>query len=522
MKISYNWLKEYIQFSETPEELAVILTDLGLEVSTIESFCSVEGGLEGLVIGKVKTCEKHPNADKLSITSVDIGEDELLPIVCGAPNVAAGQTVVVACVGTTLYPTVDDAFAIKKSKIRGEVSMGMICAEDEIGFGESHDGIMVLPNKLNAGLPASEYFNIEYDTSIEIDLTPNRIDAASHIGVARDLAAYFSQNQITKIKQPSIKEFKVDNKSQSISVKIEDHNACKRYMGVSINNITIKPSPEWMQNRLKTIGLSPINNIVDITNFVMLETGQPLHAFDIDKIKGKEIIVKTLPDKTKFTTLDDEVRELSSNDLMICNAEEGMCIAGVFGGLESGISNSSNKVFIESAYFNPGMIRKTARKHGLNTDSSFRFERGVDVNMAAYALKRAALLIKEIAGGEISSDIVDVYPEEILPNIIKIQYSHINRLIGKSIDKKLIKNILTGLEIVVKNEDSDSFEAVIPTYRVDVTREADVIEDILRVYGYNNVEEPLQLRSSLSYSMHPDNETLINTCANMLTGNGLN
>lgn len=520
MIISYNWLKEYIDFKESPEELAVILTDLGLEVASIDKFSSIEGELEGLVIGKVKTCEKHPDADKLSITTVDIGLERDLPIVCGAPNVAAGQSVVVATVGTCLYPTNADSFKIKKAKIRGQISEGMICAEDEIGLGTSHEGIMVLPEYLKPGILASDYFKIEKDFAIEIDLTPNRIDAASHIGVARDLAAYFSKEKPTGIKLKSVEEFKPDNNDLPVSVEIPDPKLCPRYMGVTLNNLNIKSSPDWLKNRLKAVGLNPINNIVDITNYVMLETGHPLHAFDVDKIEGKKIIVKTLPDGTKFRTLDNEERKLTATDLMICNQNEGMCIAGVFGGIESGISDSTKSVFIESAYFNPVSVRKTARLHALNTDSSFRFERGADINMAPYALKRAALLIKELADASISSNIVDVYPQKIKEAEIILKYYNINRLIGKQIPKEVIKNILNGLDILILNEDNNELKVKIPTYRVDVTREADVIEDILRIYGYNNVEEPAQLRASLSYSEYPDNEKIFDTASLVLNGKG--
>jgi phenylalanyl-tRNA synthetase beta chain len=520
MKISYNWLKEYIQFEENAEELAIILTDLGLEVSSIEPFCSIAGGLEGLVIGEVINCEKHPGADKLSITKVDVGTTTLLPIVCGAPNVAAGQKVVVATVGTTLYPTQGESFTIKKAKIRGEVSEGMICAEDEIGIGISHDGILVLPNEIKNGTPASKYFNIEHDTTIEVDLTPNRIDAASHIGVARDLAAYFNMQKPTTITIPSIDSFDIDNTELPIAVEVTNNEACPRYMGITVSNIEIKQSPAWLANRIKAIGLHPINNIVDITNFVLFETGQPLHAFDADKIIGGKIIVRTLSDNTPFTTLDNEERKLSKNDLMICNAEAPMCMAGVFGGLYSGVTNETTNIFIESAYFNPGTVRKTARLHGLNTDSSFRFERGADINMTEYALKRAALLIKQIAGGNISSNIVDVYPNNFKPIHIPVKISNIYRLIGKQIELSLIKNILNALEISLKDENPESFTAIVPCYRVDVTREADIIEEILRVYGYNRIEEPAQLRSSLSYSTHPTNETLIENATSLLTSNG--
>ncbi|NPA45524.1 MAG: phenylalanine--tRNA ligase subunit beta [Chlorobi bacterium] len=520
MKISYNQLKQYIDIDLKPEELSKILTDIGLEVEGLEEFESVKGGLEGLVIGEVKTCEKHPNADKLSVTTVDVGTGELLPIVCGAPNVAAGQKVIVATVGTTLYDG-DNDFKIKKGKIRGEVSLGMICAEDEIGLGNSHDGILVLPEDVKTGTLAKDYFEIEKDTIFEIGLTPNRADGASHLGVARDLLAYFKHiGKNVELKKPDVSKFKVDNNNLQISVEIENNEACKRYSGVTISGIEIKESPEWLQTRLKAIGLQPINNVVDITNFVLHETGQPLHAFDADMIKGNKVIVKTLENETTFKTLDEEDRKLHSEDLMICNSEEGMCIAGVFGGAESGVSGKTKNIFLESAYFNPVWVRKTSKRHALQTDSSFRFERGVDPNNTIYALKRAALLIKEIAGGSISSEIIDIYPEPIKDFKFDVLYSHIDRLIGKKIEHNVIDNILDALEIKIVDRADDRITVEVPPYRVDVTREADIIEEILRIYGYNNIASSNSVKSTLSYAPKPDANKLKNIVSEFLSSQG--
>ncbi|MCP4180561.1 MAG: phenylalanine--tRNA ligase subunit beta, partial [bacterium] len=500
MKISYNWLKNYLDIDLDYKEVSTILTDIGLEVEGIEEYESIKGGLEGLVIGEVKTCEKHPNADKLTVTTVDIGSNEVLPIVCGAPNVAVGQKVVVATVGTTLYSG-DEEFKIKKGKIRGEQSLGMICAEDEIGIGQSHEGILVLDNNADVGTHAKDYFNVTNDIVFEIGLTPNRADGASHIGVARDLVAYSKyQGQNLELKKPSVEDFTVDNNNLEISVEIENNVSCKRFAGISITGIEIKESPDWLKNNLKAIGISPINNIVDITNYVLHETGKPLHAYDADRITGNKIIAKTLKEGTKFTTLDDIERELSSEDLMICNAEEGVCIGGVFGGAKSGVSETTTKIFLESAYFNPVNIRKTSKRHGLQTDSSFRFERGVDPNDVVYALKRAALLIKEFANGKISSEIVDIYPEKIKDVRIGVLYSHIDRLIGKQIPHKEIIKIIEALDIKIVEEHEDKLLLDVPPYRVDVTREADVIEEILRIYGYNNLEIPLKVKSTISYA----------------------
>ena len=521
MKISYNWLKNYIDTDLSVEEVSKILTDTGLEVEGIEEFESVKGGLEGLVIGKVISCKKHPNADKLTVTTVDIGNGEELPIVCGAPNVAEGQKVVVASVGTILYSN-NEEFKIKKAKMRGEASEGMICAEDEIGLGTSHDGIMVLDELAKIGMPAKEYFNIETDTVFEIGLTPNRIDGASHIGTARDLAAYLSQAKKTELIKPSVDEFKIDNNNLPIEIIVEDKEACPRYTGVTVTNVNVKTSPEWLQNRLKAIGLNPINNLVDISNYVLHETGQPLHFFDADKIKGNKVIIKTLPEGSSFVTLDETERKLSADDLMICDENHGMCIAGVFGGTTSGVTENTKNVFIESAHFNSVSVRKTAKRHDLHTDASFRFERGSDPNITVYALKRATLLIKEIAGGEISSDIVDVYPEPVADYKVDLTFRNLKRLIGKKIEKEKVKSILESLDIKIVTENDEKLSLEVPTYRVDVLREVDVIEEILRIYGYNNIEISEHVNSSLSYSPKPDKEKIQNTISDILAANGFN
>ena len=521
MNISYKWLKDYIDTDLRPEQLETILTQTGLEVGSIEEVESIKGGLRGLVIGHVITCEKHPDSDHLSKTTVDVGSGELLPIVCGAPNVAAGQKVVVATVGTTLYDG-DNEFKIKKSKIRGEVSEGMICAEDEIGLGASHDGIMVLPEDAVVGTPASAYFNVESDYSIEVDLTPNRVDGASHIGVARDLAAFLSKTEKIAYKKPSVDEFKVDDNSLEIPIEVVNPEACPRYCGVTISGVEIKESPEWLKNRLKAIGLSPINNVVDITNYVLFECGQPLHAFDADEITGGKVLVQTLAAGTKFTTLDEVERELHQDDLMICNTEEPMCIAGVFGGIKSGVKESTKNIFLESAYFDPVYVRKTARRFALSTDASFRFERGIDPNNTIYALKRAALLIKEVAGGKISSNITDVYSTPVEDFKVDVSFANIKRLIGKDLGAETIKNILTSLEIKVDNETEAGLSLSVPPYRVDVKREADVVEEILRIYGYNNIEIPTQVNASLQYSVKPDPVKIRNIAADMLSAWGFN
>jgi phenylalanyl-tRNA synthetase beta chain len=521
MNISYNWLKQYIDIDLPTEEVGIILTSIGLEVEGIETFETIKGGLEGFVIGEVKTCAKHPNADKLSVTTVDIGTGDILAIVCGAPNVAAGQKVVVATIGTTVYMG-NESFVIKKGKLRGEDSHGMICAEDELGLGTSHDGIMVLDPAAVPGTLAKDYFKVSSDQIFVIGLTPNRIDAASHYGVARDLAAYLAQQKSISLKKPSVDAFKIDNTSSAIKVKVENTEACPRYTGLTITGITIKPSPEWLQMRLKSIGLNPINNVVDVTNFILHELGQPLHAFDAAKITGKEIIVKTLPEGTKFITLDKAERTLSESDLMICNTTEGMCIAGVFGGIESGVSDTTNSIFLESACFNPVYIRKTAKRMQISTDSSFRFERGTDPNMPIYALKRAAMLIKEVAGGEITSEITDIYPTPIADFEVDLKYNYVDSLIGKTIDRDVIKNILTSLDIKVVGENAEGLSLQVAPYRVDVQRPADVVEELLRIYGYNNVEFSENVKGTLSYIDKPDKERVVNAISDWLSANGFN
>jgi len=523
MNISYSWLKDYINLELSPAEVAATLTQLGLETGSVDEVESIKGGLKGIIVGEVVTCQKHPNSDHLSVTTINIGGDENLPIVCGAPNVAAGQKVVVATVGTVLYKG-DEQFTITKSKIRGEVSMGMICAEDEIGIGNDHNGIMVLNQDAKPGTLASNFFNIQSDFVLEVDLTPNRIDSASHIGVARDLAAFLSQKEQINYTRPSIDAFKIDNQNLAISVEIENPEACHRYSGLTISDVTVKESPDWLKNRLKAIGQSSINNIVDITNYVLYETGQPLHAFDAAEVKGGKVIVKSLPAGSKFVTLDGVDRELSDKDLMICNAEEAMCIGGVFGGLQSGVKENTTSIFLESAYFNPVYIRKTARRHGLNTDASFRFERGVDPNGTLYALKRAALLIKEIAGGTISSDIVDIIADPSIQEFfpVEVTYTNITRLIGKEIPKETIKNILRSLEIIINEETPERLLLAVPPFRVDVKREADIIEEILRVYGYNNVEPCKSTKSTIQLAPHPDKMKLQNLISEMFTARGFN
>jgi phenylalanyl-tRNA synthetase beta chain len=521
MKISYNWLKDYLDIDVDPFKLSVILTGIGLEVEAMEEWESIKGGLKGVVIGEVLTCKKHPDADKLSVTTVNIGAGEPLHIVCGAPNVAAGQKVPVATAGTFVFKG-NESFEIKRSKIRGEVSEGMICAEDELGLGTLHEGIMVLDKNAIPGTPASEYFGIIKDTIFEIGLTPNRIDSGSHFGVARDLAAYLNINE--KIEKqaikPSVENFKPDNNGNHYEVIIENKTACPRYTGITISSVKIGESPDWLKNKLKAIGLNPINNVVDITNYVQHEIGQPLHSFDAGMIEGKKVIIRNLPDKTKFITLDGTERSLSSKDLMICNEKEGMCIAGVFGGIKSGVSATTTNIFLESAYFNPVSIRKTARRHGLNTDASFRFERGADPEITVWALKRAAMLIRDLAGGKISSDIVDVYPEKINRKKIEVSYRNISRLIGKVIEPDIIKRIFNLLEITILKEDENTLLLEIPLYRVDVQCEADVIEEILRIYGYNNIEINNHVNSTLYSPEKPDREKLQNIISDMLTANG--
>ncbi len=519
MNISLNWLKDYIQTDLNVEEICEILTSIGLEVGGYEKFESIRGGLKGLVVGEVKTCEPHPDSDHLHITTVDLGDGCLTPIVCGAPNVAAGQKVIVATLGTVLYDG-DKEFVIKKSKIRGQESEGMICAEDEIGIGHDHAGIIVLPEDVKVGTPAAEYYHITTDYTIEIDITPNRVDGASHLGVARDLAAYLGQKQDITYTLPSVDHFKTDCNTARISIEVQRPEACRRYAGICIEGVKIQESPEWLQTRLKAIGLHPINNVVDVTNYILFELGQPLHSFDKDKIKGNKVIVRSFPTGTKFTTLDGTERELNENDLMVCNTEEPMCIAGVFGGLESGITDQTTNVFLESACFDPVFVRKTARRHGLNTDASFRFERGTDPNIVIYALKRAALLIKELGGGKITSDIIDIYPEPVKDFEVEVKYARIDRLIGKAIGHDRIKKILHSLEIKIVREDEEGLLLLVPPYRVDVRREADVIEDILRIYGFNNIEVPAKVNSTLSYSEKPDDFQLKNKIADLLVANG--
>jgi len=522
MKISFNWLKSYINLDIESSKVAQILTDIGLEVSAVEEYQTIKGGLEGIVIGKVLTCQRHANADKLSLTTVDIGGAEPLHIVCGAPNVEAGQKVVVAIAGAVLYSG-NESFTIKKTKIRGEMSEGMICAEDEIGLGTSHAGIMVLPNDARPGMPARDYFNIESDTVFEVELTPNRIDAASHYGVARDVAAYLRQFiEEIELKKPSVENFKIDNQTNKIDIVVENTEACPRYTGITISGVTVSESPEWLQNRLKSIGQKPINNVVDITNFVLHEIGHPLHAFDADKISGKKVIVKTMPAGTPFITLDSEKRELGENDLMICNEKDGMCIAGVFGGIGSGVTSETKNIFLESAYFNPVYVRKTAKKHMLSTDASFRFERGADPNITVYALKRAAMMIREMADGKISSDIIDVYPKPVKKASVELLFADLFRLIGQEIERTRIKSILTSLDITIIAEKEKGLLLDIPTYRVDVRRSADVIEEILRIYGYNSIEVSNSVNSTLSYTKKPDKETVSNIASGFLTSNGFN
>ena len=523
MKISYNWLKQFIKTDLTSEDTAAILTDLGLEVEGIEKFESLKGGLEGVVIGHVLTCVQHTNADKLKVTTVDIGTGTPIQIVCGASNVAAGQKVPVATIGTKLYDKDGASFEIKKGKIRGEESHGMICAEDELGLGDSHEGIMILDEKLVPGTSASMVFNIETDEVFEIGLTPNRADAMSHWGVARDLRAGLIQknsNQ-SELITPSVNKFKVEKRTLKIDVKVEDTKLAPRYCGVTISGITVKPSPEWLKNRLKAIGLTPKNNIVDVTNYVLHELGQPLHAFDAAKINGN-IIVKTVASGTKFTTLDGVERSLHEEDLMICDEKGPLCIAGVFGGQNSGVSENTNTIFLESAYFNPVSVRKTAKRHTLSTDASFRFERGIDPTITEYALKRAAILIQEVAGGEITSDIIDIYQKKIEDFSVVLNYNNVSKIIGQEIPKETIKKILVSLDIKVTSVSDSSLGLVIPAYRVDVQREIDVIEELLRVYGYNNINFTKKLNATVSNSGRTEDYKVQNIIANQLTALGFN
>jgi len=523
MNISYNWLKEYVNFDLTPDEVAAALTSIGLETGSVEEVQTIKGGLEGLVIGEVLTCVEHPNSDHLHITTVNLGNGEPTQIVCGAPNVAAGQKVVVATLGTKLYDG-DECFTIKKSKIRGVESIGMICAEDEIGIGTSHDGIIVLPEDAVPGTLAKDYYNVKSDYVLEVDITPNRADACSHYGVARDLYAYLIQNgKQATLQRPSVEAFAVENHDLDIKVTVENSEACPRYAGVTVKGVTVKESPEWLQNKLHLIGVRPINNVVDITNYIVHAFGQPLHCFDADKIKGGEVIVKTMPEGTPFVTLDGVERKLNERDLMICNKEEAMCIAGVFGGLDSGSTETTTDVFIESAYFHPTWVRKTARRHGLNTDASFRFERGIDPNITIYCLKLAALLVKELAGGTISSEIKDICVAPAQDFVVKLAYEKIHSLVGKVIPVETIKSIVSSLEMKITNETAEGLTLAVPPYRVDVQRDCDVIEDILRIYGYNNVEIPSTLKSSLTTKGDADKSNkLQNLVAEQLVGCGFN
>ena len=525
MKISYNWLKTLIKTDLTPEQIDEYLTSAGLEVEGIEPFESVKGGLKGIVVGEVIEKEKHPDADKLSLTKVNIGGTELLHIVCGAPNVEAGQKVLVATIGAKLYPTTGEPFEIKKSKIRGAASEGMLCAEDELGLGTSHAGIMVLPAYAEVGMPAADFLKLETDVVFEIGLTPNRADAASHYGVARDLAAILNCKEQTSEHEAllhNVFELPQGSNLNKVEVVIENTEACKRYSGLVISGITVKESPTWLKNALLSIGLRPINNIVDITNFVLHDLGQPLHAFDLEKIKGNKIIVKTGLEGTNFKTLDGTDRTLVASDLMICNASEPMCMAGVFGGLESGVTEKTTSIFLEAAYFNPSFVRKTSKLHNLKTDSSFRFERGTDPEMTINALKRAANLIFESAGGVVSMDIIDVYPEKLEPFKIAFSYNNCQNLIGKEIDKNIIKHIITSLGITIEQEGGEALLLSVPQYKTDVTREADVIEEVMRIYGYNNVEESTQIKFSAKVEDKEKANSTENTIANLLIGFGFN
>ena len=523
MNISYKWLKEYVDFDLTPQHVAEALTSCGLEVGGLEEVQTIRGGLKGLYVGKVLTCEPHPNSDHLHITTVDLGKGEPQQIVCGAHNVAANQKVIVADLGCVLYDG-DKEFVIKRSKLRGIESLGMICAEDEIGVGTSHDGIIVLPEDAPIGMPAAEYYNLESDWVIEVDITANRSDALSHYGVARDLYAWLKQNNYqTELHKPNCDAFKVDNESLTIDVEVKNTEACKRYACVSISNCEVKESPEWLQNKLKIVGIRPINNIVDITNYIMMAYGQPMHCFDADMVAGHKIVVTTQPEGTKFITLDGEEHNLSERDLSICNANEAMCIAGIFGGKGSGTYENTRNIVLESAYFHPTWIRKSARRHGLSTDASYRFERGIDPNGQVYALKQAAILCKELAGGQVSMQIKDVYPEPIEGSKVVLTYDYVNSLIGKEIGKDTIKSIVTSLDMKIEAENENQIEILVPAYRVDVKRPCDVVEDILRIYGYNNVEIPLQLKGTLTIPTDEDrNRKYINLISEQLVGGGFN
>ncbi|RXR19015.1 phenylalanine--tRNA ligase subunit beta [Flavobacterium amnicola] len=522
MKISYNWLKQFIKTDWDSEKTEGLLTDLGLEVEGIEKYQSIKGGLEGVVVGHVLTCVQHENADKLKVTTVDLGDGKPVQIVCGASNVGVGQKVPVATIGTKLYDKEGNSFEIKKGKIRGEESQGMICAEDELGLGESHDGIMILDEKLQPGTPAAQVFNIENDEVFEIGLTPNRADAMSHWGVARDLRAGMMQQGINvELITPSVTSFKVEKRTLKIDVNVEDNKLIPRYCGVTISDVKVGTSPAWLQNRLKAIGLTPKNNIVDVTNYVLHELGQPLHAFDASKIHGK-VIVKTAEEGTKFTTLDDVERTLSKEDIVIHDEKGPLCIAGVLGGKNSGVNENTTTIFLESAYFNPVSVRKTAKRHAINSDASFRFERGIDPAITEYALKRAAILITEVAGGEMTSDIVDIYPKKIEDHQVLLNLEKVNKLIGQTIPDDIIKKILVSLDIKVNSITKVGLGLIIPAYRVDVTREIDVIEEILRVYGYNNIDFTQKLNATTSHSSRTEDYKVQNIVANLLVGNGFN
>ncbi len=522
MEISLNWLKKYIDIDLSAQEVATILTDIGLEVEALEKVESIRGGLQGVVVGYVAECWDHPDSDHLHVTKVDVGAQEPLQIVCGAPNCRQGLKVLCATVGSVLYPNGgDEEFKIKRSKIRGVESLGMLCAEDVLGIGASHDGIMELPEDAVVGTAARDFLGITDDYLIGIGLTPNRVDAASHIGVARDLAAYLrSQGKDVKVELPSVDDFSVDNHDMEIEVVVENHDAAPRYAGLTVTGCKIAPSPEWMQKELRAAGINPKNNLVDITNYVLFELGQPLHAFDADKIEGKKVVVKNCEEGTPFVTLDGVERKLSKEDLMICSAERPMCIGGVFGGLDSGISDTTTNVFLESAYFNPVSIRRSAKRHGLSTDASFRFERGIDPNIQVYALKRAALLMRELAGGKISSEITDLNPTPAQDFVFDLSLDRVNSLIGKEIPEQTVRTILDALEVKITKEEGRTLTVAVPPYRVDVQREADLVEDILRIYGYNNVEIPQAVHSTLSYAPRPDKNKLINIAADHLAATG--
>ena len=522
MEISLNWLKKYIDIDLSAAEVATILTDIGLEVEALEKVESIRGGLQGVVVGHIVECWDHPDSDHLHVTKVDVGAQEPLQIVCGAPNCRQGLKVLCATVGSVLYPNGgDEEFKIKRSKIRGVESLGMLCAEDELGIGASHAGIMELPADAVVGTAARDFLGITDDYLIGIGLTPNRVDAASHIGVARDIAAYLrSQGKDVKVTLPSVDDFSVDNHDMEIEVVVENHDAAPRYAGLTVTGCKIAPSPEWMQKELRAAGINPKNNLVDITNYVLFELGQPLHAFDADKIEGKKVVVKNCAEGTPFVTLDGVERKLSAEDLMICSAERPMCIGGVFGGLDSGISDTTVNVFLESAYFNPVSIRRSAKRHGLSTDASFRFERGIDPNIQVYALKRAALMMRELAGGKISSEIIDLNPTPASDFVFDVNLDRVNSLIGKAIPESTVRTILDALEVKIVKEEARTLTVAVPPYRVDVQREADLVEDILRIYGYNNVEIPQAVHSTLSYAPRPDKNKLINIAADHLAATG--